>query len=94
MDWGASCILSPLFTPFSTCTWVSRMTKLKAYMKTLGLTSACSEGHMFDIIAGPMAKVREMFPSAGARELCTHLLIRFDMCVSRYVTMLQSSAVL
>jgi len=63
-------------------------------MKTLGLTSARSEGHTFDTIAGPMAKVREMFPSAGARELRTHLLIRFDMRVSRYVTMLQSSAVL
>jgi len=85
MDWGASCILSPLHPVFN---MVSRMTKLKEYMKTLGLTSACSEGHTFDTIAGPMAKVREMFPGAGARELRTHLLIRFNMCVSKYVTVL------
>jgi len=92
---GAHLVFSPpLFTPFSTCTWVSRITKLKAYMKTLGLKSAHSEGHMFDMIAGPMAKVREIFPGAGARELRTHLLIRFDMHVSKYVTMLQLSVVL
>ena len=57
-------------------------------MKKLGLTSAHSQGHTFDTIAGPIAELRDMYPDAGGRELCTQLLIKYDMRVSKYVIIL------
>lgn len=60
-------------------------TKLKAYAKTLHLTSARSQGHTFDTIAGPIAELREKFPNAGANTLRTYLWSDYDMRVSRYV---------
>jgi len=59
------------------------MSKLNVYMKTLGLTSACSQGHIFNTIAGPIAELRDMYPGAGAAELCTNLLNKFEMHVSK-----------
>lgn len=70
------------------------MSKLKTYVKTLGLTSARSQGHTFDTIAGPIAELREMYPNAGGRELRTQLLVKFDIRVSKYVTTLQFSGLL
>ena len=49
--------------------WASRMSKLKTYVKTLSLTSAHSQGHTFNTIAGPIAELREMYPNAGGREI-------------------------
>jgi len=49
----------------------------------LGLTSACAQGHTFDTIAGLIAELRDMYPSAGAVELHTNLLNKFDMRVSK-----------
>ncbi len=48
-------------------------TKLKTYAKTLRLTSAHSQGHTFEMIAEPIAELREKFPKAGANVLCTYL---------------------
>jgi len=96
MVWGASCILPPpLFTTIQlVLSWVYRMSKLKTYVKRLGLTSARSQGHTFDSIARPIAELREMYPNAGGRELHTHLLNKFEMRVSKYVNILQTSALL
>ena len=52
-------------------------------MKVLGLTSARAQGHTFDTIAGPIAELRDMYPSAGTVELRTNLLNKFDMRVSK-----------
>ena len=62
------------------------MSKLKTYMKALGLTSTRSQGHTFDTIARPIAELREMYPNAGGREIRTQLLVKFNMRVSKYVT--------
>jgi len=59
------------------------MSKLKTYVKTLGLTSACSQGHTFNTITGPIAELRDMYPGAGAAELHTNLLNKFEMRVSK-----------
>jgi len=72
--------LPPLFALFNTRL---RLSKLKRYVKTLGLTSARAQGHTFDTIAGLIAELRDMYPSAGAVELRTNLLNKFDMCVSK-----------
>ena len=60
-----------------------RKTRLKSYAKTLGLTSARSQGHTFDTISGPIAELRKMYPNAGANLLRVHLRNEFDMRVSR-----------
>lgn len=63
-------------------------------MKALGLSSARSQGHTFETIAGPIAELRAMFPNAGAIELRTNLLNKYDMRVSKYVTLLSSGLLL
>jgi len=50
-----------------------KKTKLKMYMKTLHLTSGCSQGHTFNTIAEPITELREKFPNAGANILHTYL---------------------
>jgi hypothetical protein len=90
MVWGASSfIILPLFSvhPFSTRL---RICKLKKYVKALGLSSARSQAHTFETIAGPIAELRSMFPNAGALELRTNLWNKYDMRVSKYVTVLSS----
>jgi hypothetical protein len=57
----------------------------------LGLRNAWSQEHTFDTIAGPIAELREKYPSAGANAMCTYLWNSYDMCVSRYVTCLDLS---
>jgi hypothetical protein len=52
--------------------------KLKGYVKELGLTSACSEGHSFETIAEPIAKLRDIYPTAGANSLRVYM--RTVMC--------------
>lgn len=63
--------------------WALRKTKLKKYAKDLGLTSARSQGHTSDSIAGPIADLRVMYPNAGAELLRTLLRNTFDMRVSK-----------
>lgn len=63
--------------------WVPRMSKLKTYVKDLGLSSARSQHHTFETIAEPIAELKGMYPNAGAREVRMHLLTKFDMRVSR-----------
>ena len=60
-----------------------RKTKLKRYVKELGLTSARSEGHSFETIAEPMAELRGMYPTAGANAMHVYIRTHFDMHVSR-----------
>jgi hypothetical protein len=60
-----------------------RKTKLKVYVKALGLTSARSEGHSFETIAEPIAELREMYPRAGANALHLYMRNHFDMHVPR-----------
>jgi hypothetical protein len=60
-----------------------RKTKLKGYVKELGLTSARSEGHSFETIAAPIAELREIYPTAGANALHVYMRTHFDMHVSR-----------
>ena len=87
--YGLGCVLYPplpSLRPLFNC--LSRMSKLKTYVKALGLTSARSQGHTFDTIAGPIAELRDMYPNAGTAELRTNLLNKFDMRVSKYVTIL------
>jgi hypothetical protein len=60
-----------------------RKIKLKTYAKSLGLTSAHSQGHTFDSIAHPIADLRVMYPNAGAELLRTLLWNNFDIHVSR-----------
>jgi hypothetical protein len=55
-------------------------------VKTLGLTNAWSEGHTFDTIADPIAELRVIFPNADASMLRVHLKNRYNMQVSRQVT--------
>jgi len=84
--YGLGCVLyspPPLFTPLTHLSWVSRMSKLNVYVKTLGLTSARSQGHTFNTIAGPIAELRDMYPGAGAAELRTNLWNKFEMRVSK-----------
>jgi len=57
--------------------------KLKCYVKELGLMSAHSEGHSFETIAEPIAKLREMYPTAGASALHVYIWSHFNMHVSR-----------
>ena len=88
-SYGLGCAL-PLLLPHSSCFrvlhWLSRSTKLKEYVKLLGLESALSQGHTFETIAGPIAELREKYPSAGAAAMRTYLRNSYDMRVSRYVT--------
>ena len=51
-------------------------------MKQLGLTSTYSEAHSFETIAEPIAELRRMYPTAGARALRVYLRSHFDMRVS------------
>ena len=80
--WSGVCslYLPPIFTLFNTHL---RLSKLKRYVKALGLTSARAQSHTFDTIAGPIAELRDMYPNAGAIELRTNLLNKFDMRVSK-----------
>ena len=52
-------------------------------MKELGLTSARSEGHLFETIAKPIAELREMYSMAGANAMHVYIRTHFDMHVSR-----------
>jgi hypothetical protein len=65
---------------------LARLTKLRKYCKLLGLKNAWSQGHTFETIAGPIAELREKYPSAGASAMRTYLWNSYDMRVSRYVT--------
>lgn len=60
-----------------------RQTTLKGYVKLLGLTTARSGGHTFETIAGPIAELREMYPTAGANALHVYMRNHFDMHVAR-----------
>jgi len=62
---------------------IFRKTKLKGYVKALGLTTSRSEGHTFETIAEPIAELREMYPMAGANALHVYLRTHFDMHVAR-----------
>ncbi|KAF8488655.1 hypothetical protein F5888DRAFT_1952455 [Russula emetica] len=70
---------------YDTDTYGIGRTKLKHYVKELGLTSARSEGHSFETIAEPIAELREMYPTAGANALHVYMRTHFDMHVSRDV---------
>jgi len=62
--------VSSSFPSFSaSLSWIFRKTKLKTYVKALGLTSTCSQGHTFDSIAHPIAELRKKFSNAGAEQL-------------------------
>lgn len=60
-----------------------RRTKLKDYVKELGLTSARLEGHSFESIAEPIAKLRKIYPTAGANSLHVYIQTHFSMHVPR-----------
>jgi len=60
-----------------------RKTKLKVYVKALGLTSSHLEGHTFETIAEPIAELREMYPTAGTNALHVYMQTHFDMKVPR-----------
>lgn len=60
-----------------------RKTKLKGYVKELGLTSARSEGHSFESIAEPIAELRKIYPTAGANSLRVYIWTHFSMHVPR-----------
>jgi hypothetical protein len=53
------------------------------YAKSLGLKDICSQGHMFNTIVHPIAKLREKYPKVGAELLCTYLQSDFKICISR-----------
>lgn len=68
---------------YDTDTYGIGKTRLKNYVKELGLTSARSEGHSLETIAEPIAELREMYPTAGANALHVYMRSHFDMRVSR-----------
>ena len=68
--------------------FVCRKTKLKEYVKALGLQSSRSQHHTFTTIAGPIAELRKMYPDAGIRSIHTHLRDSYNIYVSRYVVLL------
>jgi len=72
---------SPPPLPSVSC-WLSRLTKLKKYVKLLGLESALLQGHMFETIAGPIMELREKYPSASANAMhVTHGLWYVSDCL-------------
>ena len=48
--------------------------------------SARSQGHTFEMIAGPIGELQQQYPNAGANQLRTYLRNCYDMRVSKYVT--------
>ena len=88
MVWGAFYTdVFPLIPLFKMLLLGPRTSKLKTYVKTLGLTSTRSQGHTFETIAGPIAELREKYPSAGSNSLRIYLWNSYEMRVSRYVIM-------
>jgi len=73
------------FPLFNVLIWTFRKTKLKMYVKNLGLSSTCSQGHTFETIARPIADLKKVYPDAGAEVLWIKLRNSFDIHVSRYV---------
>ena len=88
-SYGLGCTfpLSPPPLP-SVSHWLSRLMKLKKYVKLLGLESALLQGHTFETITGPITELREKYPSAGANAMHAYLWNSYDIHVSRYVALI------